>query len=250
MKLLIVEDEPLLRQRLLRLCREIVGPAFTAVAVGSLVEAREQLRDRSFDGLLLDLNVAGHDGFGLLQEAAAAAMHVVVVSGHGERALEAFELGVLDFVPKPFGRERLELALQRLQGAPGARALRRVAVWRARGVALVDIDKVTCIAAVPEGSELHLEGGRTELHAKPLERLLPLLPPHFLRCHRTWIVNLAVVKTLHSVRGSRSWLELENGRELPVGRSRLLALRERLVLTDTGVEQTAVLPSLGTSPRE
>jgi two-component system response regulator LytT len=230
MKLLIVEDEPLLRQRLLRLCREIVGPSFAAAAVGSLAEAREQLHDRSFDGLLLDLNVAGHDGFGLLHEAAAAAMHVVVVSGHGERALEAFELGVLDFVPKPFGRERLELALQRLQGAPvpGTRALRRLAVWRARGVALVDIDKVMCIAAVPEGSELHLQGGRTELHAKPLERLLPLLPPNFLRCHRTWIVNLAVVKSLHSVRGSRSWLELENGRELPVGRSRLPALRERL----------------------
>ena len=230
MKLLIVEDEPLLRQRLLRLCREIVGPTFAAAAVGSLAEAREQLRDRSFDGLLLDLNVAGHDGFGLLHEAAASAMHVVVVSGHGERALEAFELGVLDFVPKPFGRERLELALQRLQGAPvpGARALRRLAVWRARGVALVDIDKVMCIAAVPEGSELHLEDGRTELHAKPLERLLPLLPPNFLRCHRTWIVNLAVVKTLRSARGSRSWIELADGRELPVGRSRLQALREKL----------------------
>ena len=230
MKLLIVEDEPLLRQRLLRLCREIVGPAFTAVAVGSLAQAREQLHERGFDGLLLDLNVAGHDGFALLREAAAAAMHVVVVSGHSERAIEAFELGVLDFVPKPFGRERLELAVQRLQGAPvpGSRALRRIAVWRARGVALVDIEQVTCIAAVPEGSELHLQSGRTELHAKPLERLLPLLPPNFLRCHRTWIVNLSVVKALHSVRGSRSWLELEDGHELPVGRSRLLALRERL----------------------
>jgi two-component system, LytTR family, response regulator LytT len=230
MKLLIVEDEPLLRQRLVRLCREIVGPALAATAVGSIAEAREQLLDRSFDGLLLDLNVAGHDGFGLLQEAAAAAMHVVVVSGHGERALEAFELGVLDFVPKPFGRERLELALQRLQGAPvpGVRALRRVAVWRARGVALVDVDQVICIAAVPEGSELHLVGGRTELHAKPLERLMPLLPPNFIRCHRTWIVNLAAVKSLHSARGSRSWLELSDGRDLPVGRSRLSALRERV----------------------
>jgi len=231
MKLLIVEDEPLLRQRLLRLCREIIGPGLVAVAVGSMSEAREQLSDRSFDGLLLDLNLAGHDGFGLLQEATAAAMHVVVVSGHGERALEAFELGVLDFVPKPFGRPRLELALQRLQGAPvsgGARALSRVAVWRARGVALVDIDQVMCIAAVPEGSEMHLKDGRTELHAKPLERLLPLLPPSFLRCHRTWIVNLAVIKTLHSARGSRSWVELTDGRELPVGRSRLGAVRERI----------------------
>ncbi len=231
MKLLIVEDEPLLRQRLLRLCQDIVGPGFAAVAVGSLTEAREQLRDRSFDGLLLDLNLSGNDGFGLLQEAAAGAMHVVVVSGHGERALEAFELGVMDFISKPFGRDRLELALRRLQGvrAPGGRAFRRVAVWRARGVALVDIEQINCIAAVPEGSELHLEGGRTELHAKPLERLLPLLPGNFVRCHRTWIVNMKAVRALHSTRGSRSWLELKDGRELPVGRSRLHALREQIV---------------------
>jgi two-component system response regulator LytT len=231
MKLLIVEDEPLLRQRLLRLCREIVGPAFAAVAVGSLAEAREQLRDRAFDGLLLDLNLAGHDGFGLLREAAAGAMHVIVVSGHGERALEAFELGVLDFVPKPFGRERLELALRRLQGVPvpGGHALRQVAVWRARGVALIDIERVMCIAAVPEGSELHLDGGHTELHVKPLERLLPLLPANFVRAHRTWIVNLAAVRTLHSARGSRNWIELKDGREVPVGRSRLAALRARLL---------------------
>ena len=67
MKLLIVEDEPLLQQRLQRLCSEIIGPALATVAVASLSEAREQLLDRAFDGLLLDLNLAGHDGFGLLR---------------------------------------------------------------------------------------------------------------------------------------------------------------------------------------
>ncbi|MEN9768394.1 MAG: hypothetical protein RLZZ180_24 [Pseudomonadota bacterium] len=231
MKLLIVEDEPLLQQRLQRLCSEIIGPALATVAVASLSEAREQLLDRAFDGLLLDLNLAGHDGFGLLREATASALHVVVVSGHGERALEAFELGVLDFVPKPFSRERLALALERLQGVPGpgARALKRLAVWRARGVALVDVDEVDCISAVPEGSELRLRDGRSELHAKPLERLLPLLPAGFVRCHRTWIVNLTAVRRLHSARGSRAWLELNSGFEVPVGRSRLEALKQRLL---------------------
>ena len=124
------------------------------------------------------------------------------------------------------------LGKQRLTGVrprAGGRAFRRVAVWRARGVALVDIEQINCIAAVPEGSELHLEGGRTELHAKPLERLLPLLPGNFVRCHRTWIVNMKAVRALHSTRGSRSWLELKDGRELPVGRSRLHALREQIV---------------------
>jgi two-component system, LytTR family, response regulator LytT len=233
MRLLIVEDEPLLRERLLRLCREIVGPAFSAVAVGTLAEAREHLHDRAFDGLILDLNLGGHDGFSLLREAVASALDVVVVSGHGERALEAFELGVLDFVPKPFGAPRLTLALQRLSRAPAAgarsgRAVTHLAVWRARGVALVAVDDIACIRAVPEGSEIHLRAGGTELHAKPLDRLLPLLPAAFVRCHRSWIVHLGAVRALHSARGSRNWLTLHGDIEVPVGRTWLDTLRDRL----------------------
>ena len=234
MKLLIVEDEPLLRERLLRLCREIVGPAFSATAVGTLADAREHLHDRAFDGLILDLNLGGHDGFSLLREAVASALDVVVVSGHGERALEAFELGVLDFVPKPFGAPRLALALQRLSratattGTRGGRAVTHLAVWRARGVALVSVYDISCIRAVPEGSEVHLRAGGTELHAKPLERLLPLLPAGFVRCHRSWIVHLDAVRTLHSAQGSRNWLTLHGGVEVPVGRTWLEVLRERL----------------------
>jgi two-component system, LytTR family, response regulator LytT len=231
MKLLIVEDEPMIRARLQRLCRELIGPSMQTVAVADLVTAQDLLRDRAFDGVLLDLNLAGHDGFALLREAVAAAMHTVVISAHGERAVEAFALGVLDFVPKPFTRERLMLALQRLQGlgGPRGRPLKQLAVWRARGVALVEAASVCCIASVDEGAELHLADGRTELHAKPLERLLPLLPAGFVRCHRGWIVNLTAVQVLYSARGSRSWLRLKDGRELPVGRTYLAALRSHLL---------------------
>lgn len=230
MRLLIVEDEPLLRERLLRLGRDIVGPSFSAVAVGTLAEAREHLLDRAFDGLILDLNLGGHDGFNLLREAVASALDVIVVSGHGERALEAFELGVLDFVPKPFGTARLASALERLRrgNARGSRAVTHLTVWRARGVALVAVDDIACIRAVAEGSEVHLAGGTTELHAKPLERLLPLLPSGFVRCHRSWIVNLAAVLRLHSARGSRNWMTLRQGQEIPVGRTWLDELRRRL----------------------
>jgi DNA-binding LytR/AlgR family response regulator len=144
MKLLIVEDEPLLRDRLLRLGRDIVGPAFSAVAVGTLAEAREHLHDRAFDGLILDLNLSGHDGFSLLREAVASALDVVVVSGHGERALEAFELGVLDFVPKPFGAARLAAALERLR-----RGSARGALGRARASS-ADRPRITIVPA-PRG---------------------------------------------------------------------------------------------------
>jgi len=231
MRLLIVEDEPLVRQRLLRLCGELVGPGVHCQAVAELAEAQERLRTGGCDGLLLDLNLAGEDGFHLLRQAVAGAFHTVVVSAHAERALQAFELGVLDFVPKPFSRERLQQALQRLLGqAEGARrSLRQLAVWRARGVALVELSEVLCFRADGEASELRLIDGRVELHAKSLERLTALLPGEFLRCHRSWIVNLKQARRLHVASGSRYTLELSDGSELPVGRTQVEALRARLL---------------------
>ncbi|WWW34360.1 response regulator [Stenotrophomonas rhizophila] len=68
--------------------------------------AGDRLQRAVYDGLLLDLNLGGEDGFELLRRAVAGRYHCVVVSAHRERALQAFEHGVLDFVPKPFSRER------------------------------------------------------------------------------------------------------------------------------------------------
>lgn len=231
MRLLIVDDEPLVRQRLLRLCTELAGPGVQCQAVADLGEAKERLRDTEIDGLLLDLNLAGEDGFHLLGQAAAAAFHTVVVSAYADRALQAFELGVLDFVAKPFTRERLQLALQRLLGqAEGApRRLRHLSVWRARGVALVALSDVQSFRADGDGVEVRLISGGTELHAKSLERLSALLPAEFLRCHRSWIVNLSQVRRLHTGSGSRYALELVDGSVLPVGRTQVDALRARLL---------------------
>lgn len=75
----------------------------------------------AYDAVLMDLNLEGEDGFLLLHRFCARAFHTVVLSAHGERALEAFALGVLDFVGKPLSRERLGLALDRLAGIAQSR---------------------------------------------------------------------------------------------------------------------------------
>ncbi|MBA3891964.1 MAG: response regulator transcription factor [Gemmatimonadaceae bacterium] len=230
MRILIVEDEPLVRERLQRLCRELLGPAAHVTAEGTLADADETLRARPLDVLLLDLNLDGEDGFSLLRTAVASAFHTIVVSAHAERAVQAFALGVLDFVPKPFTRERLAQALARAQGVAGdeGRAMRFLGVWRTRGVGLVPVDEVCWIRADGDYSQLRLASGRYELHDKSLDRLSALLPVAFVRCHRSYLVNLAHVDRLVRERGSRYALALKDGTQLPVGRSRVGALRERL----------------------
>ncbi len=230
MRVLIVEDEPLVRQRLLRMAGEHVGSRMRFDAVGDLAEAEERLARTAYDGVLLDLRLEGEDGFELLRRCCAQAFHTIVVSAHAERALEAFALGVLDFVPKPFTRERMALALDRLAGVARFRpgATRWLSVWRPRGTALVGLDEVLAIHADGEHSEVVL-AARSELHDKPIGRLLDLLPAEFMRCHRAWLVNLRHVRRFSALPGSRWRLHLSNGLEVPVGRAHVAELRARLI---------------------
>lgn len=232
MRILIVEDEPLVRQRLLRVCTELAGAKARFDAVEDLESAGDRLQRSVYDGLLLDLNLAGEDGFELLRRAVSGRYHCVVVSAHRERALQAFEHGVLDFVPKPFSRERLGQALERLLDVGRYRSgqARYLGIWRAQGTALVELAEVMWIRADGDYSELHMASGRSELHDKSLAGLGSVLPPDFVRCHRSYLVNLRHVRALHAASGSRYWLVLNDGTELPVGRAHVAALRHALGL--------------------
>jgi DNA-binding LytR/AlgR family response regulator len=57
-----------------------------------------------------------------------------------------------------------------------------------------------------------------------------VLPPDFVRCHRSYLVNLRHVRSLHAGSGSRYWLVLSDGAALTVGRAHVAALRQELGL--------------------
>lgn len=231
MRVLIVEDEAILARRLERLLREEAGAEITAVEVcRSLPEAEGLLTRRDIDVLFLDLNLNGRDGFDLLATSTASPFHTVVVSAHVERAIEAFDLGVLDFVGKPFGAERLRTTLDRLRGARAEHPAASLAVRSAGRIDLVRVADVAHVRAAGAYSELVLRDGSTRLHSKPLDRLLAVLPATFERVHRSYLLRLDEVTRLRVREGSRYHAVLASGDEIPVGRTRVEALRKKLIL--------------------
>ena len=118
MTVLIVEDELPAQRRLVRLLR--AHPAYSDAPIlcaDDVTEARRVLAADAVQLVLLDLDLHGDDGFRLLSATTDAEMRVVVVSAHADRALQAFEVGVLDFVAKPVNAAGLLLALGRAQPA-------------------------------------------------------------------------------------------------------------------------------------
>jgi hypothetical protein len=121
-----------------------------------------------------------------------------VVSAATGRAIEAFEYGVR-FAPKPFGRERLESALQRVL-TPSVRAERPIehlGVRRNGAIAFVRVGDIAYIRGAGTRSELVRANGTTALHDKMLDRLEGVLPEHFERIHKSYIVDMRRI--------ARSW---------------------------------------------
>ena len=228
MRLVIAEDEAVVARRLERMVREQLGTVEIEQA-RTYEAALGLVRGQRFDVLLLDLDLAGRDGFGLLEEAAAGAFQTVVVSARHEQALRAFEYGVVDFVPKPWTAERLAQALLRATGrerGAGGGVARLAVRWRGglRSLAVADVES---LRGADDYSEVHLADGSSHLHAKTLAALATILPPRFLRVHRSWIVDLERVRGLRTEAGARWRLLLASGAEVPVGRLYRDAVRER-----------------------
>lgn len=215
LRVLIVDDEPLARQRLRGLVESLAEPRCTVA--GEAADATAALRALGPpDGtpapevLLLDIRMPGPSGLALAErlKRAAPAPRVVFVSAHGEHALAAFDVAALDYLTKPVRRERLAEALQRawqqLRGgggaAPGASADGPFLVVSERGRVLrLPVAEVLLLKAEQKYVTLRtaheavlLDESLSELE----QRLAALAPGGFIRIHRNALVARRAVRAL------------------------------------------------------
>src|SRR6187402_2266314 len=111
-RVLVTDDEPIARRRIRRFLRaesnvEVIGEASNGR------EAIEAIRQHNPDLVFLDVQMPDVDGFGVVQALGADQMPAVIfVTAYDEYALKAFEVNALDYLLKPFGRDRFQQTLQ------------------------------------------------------------------------------------------------------------------------------------------
>ncbi|MCP4727918.1 MAG: response regulator transcription factor [bacterium] len=231
MIVVIAEDEPLVAGRIERFTKEILKEKLTKVIIkNSLPDAMEFIFENPVDLLLLDLNLHGKDGFELLKHAVSGSFHTIIISAHTEKAIEAFEYGVLDFLGKPFSIDRLEAAISRIESidAKNKYPTKFIAVRKNGKLLLIEVDKIIFVRGAGIYSEIILKNGSIELHDKSLNKLDTILPTNFLRIHRSYIVNLQYAKSFSSHGGSKYSVLLNNGEILPVSRNKYKEVKNLL----------------------
>ncbi len=224
MKILIVEDEAPAARRLRRLVAAELAVDIDDIAVAeSLDIAQRLIRETKIDLMLLDLDLSGHDGFEILRAAATDQPATVIVSANIDRALDAFDHDVVDFVPKPVSAERLSRALARVREA---RSGEMRLIVRAQGrTDIIPISLIVRFSGAGDYIEISTASGQCFLHDDTLEVLEKRLPASFLRIHRSYIVNMAHAHQLRVIDRDRRVLVMNNGEEIPVSRRRMRATR-------------------------
>ena len=221
MNVLILEDEKSSALRLKKLIlRHDKSSDFNLFFAESLAEARNYFVNVKFDLLFLDLQLNNEDGFTLLENLVSESFFTIVVSAYSERALEAFDNGVFDFIPKPIFEERLFQALDRFHSnRRHYTKTKRLFIKNGTKLEAIPIKNVVYLQPAERYTEIIMDKGIKKLHNLSLDKIIKILPTNFERIHRSYIVNLDFVSGILSYSGSKYEIELKNDKKLPLGRS-------------------------------
>jgi len=153
----------------------------------------------------------------------------IVISAYSDRAITAYEMGVIDFVAKPFDRERLQLAIDRYLGNFPIHSKLRYLVYRLnREYKMLEIEKISFFKSERIIVKAFINEERPILLDKHLNQLERILPPNFIRIHRSYIINSKFINSFGRRKNGSAFLRLGSEEELPVSRSRIIPLKKFL----------------------
>ncbi|MEW6323685.1 MAG: LytTR family DNA-binding domain-containing protein [Acidobacteriota bacterium] len=246
---MVVDDEPVARERIVGLLAEekdieLVGEcADGQQAVAAIQERRPDL-------VFLDVQMPAADGFKVIEELGAEMPAVVFVTAYDEYALRAFEVHALDYLMKPFGRDRFQQALaharqhleRRRAGDLGKRLMAlvqdvkpepersgRLVVKSGGRVFFLRTEDIEWVEAAGNYVRLHLAED-SHLFRETMNNMEARLDPRrFVRIHRSRIVNADRIKELQPWFNGEYVVVLQNGQRLTLSRGYRERLQERLV---------------------
>ena len=238
----VVEDEPEAR---LNLQEYLAGVDWIRVVAEARDgrEAVEMVERLQPELLFLDVQLPELDGLAVLHRLTHVP-EVIFTTAYDQHAVAAFELGAVDYLVKPFGRERFLATLERVRrrlapGEPGPASIERVRsalappldrLFARKGDRIVPVpaSEVSRVEACGDYARLHAASGKYLLHVSLAELEERLDPARFVRVHRSHLVNLEAIAHMEPYDERRLALVLRDGSRVVASRTASERLR-RLV---------------------
>jgi two-component system LytT family response regulator len=248
-RVLIVDDEPLARGVL----REMLQSDADVAIVGECAngkEAVQAIKELDPELVFLDIQMPEMGGFEVLDAIAEGQVpHLVFVTAYDQYAVRAFEVHALDYILKPFDRERFQISWQRAKGQvlkdrnvgmeqkilslledlkAGNKYLERLVIKSSGRIYFLETNEIDWIQAEGNYVSVHT-GKKSHLLRETISSLENQLDPKkFLRIHRSAIVRIDSIKELQPWFHGEYHIVLHDGTQLTLSRNYRDRLQEAL----------------------
>lgn len=238
MKVLIIDDEPLARSVVRSYLRdleeyEVIGEA------GDGFEALKMIHSEQPDLIFLDVQMPKLNGFEML-ELLDETPHVIFTTAYDEFAFKAFEVNALDYLLKPFSKERFDTALTKVvRSAPPVLPSipvdfsksnleqARIVVKNGSDIKIIPLDDVQYIEAYDDYVKIHVEG-KYHVKKQTMSYYEKNLPNQFMRIHRSYLLNINYLNKIESFEKNSYVAILKNGKRIPISRNSYSDVKQRL----------------------
>lgn len=219
LKCLIVDDEPIARQILEKYISEVPNLVLSGTCKNAF-EAMDFLQKNIVDILFLDINMPKLSGLNLLRTLKVTP-NVIITTAYSEYAIEGFELSVTDYLLKPFSFERFLQATMKVKQAVSPTPLPPQDQSATTDFIFVKNEKKLVKLAFAEISYVQAYGNYIKIYTdqmllvpETLSEFSNKLPDHFIRIHKSYIVNFDKLKFIEG-----NQILLVDSTKLPIGKS-------------------------------
>ncbi|MFI3269662.1 MAG: LytTR family DNA-binding domain-containing protein [Rikenellaceae bacterium] len=218
MRCIAIDDEPIALSVIEQFCSRISG--LTLTTFNDPLQGIEAVISSKPEILFLDIEMGSENGVELARRVPEG-VKIIFTTAYAQFALDGFEIGVVDFLHKPFPFSRFERAVQRAQQLTSHTIDDdlggTITVSIEYRSVTIETDEIIYIEAMDNYVKIHLGGSRPllpQMNLKAIEELLA--SDRFIRIHKSYIVSRRWIEGYN-----RSQVVLKNERQLPIGRSYL-----------------------------
>jgi two-component system LytT family response regulator len=243
----VIDDEPHIRDGLLKLLGKHCPNVVIAGTAGSVREGKELIRKQHPDLVLLDIRMDDGTGFDLLRQLDPVDFKVIFITAYEQYAVKAFKFSALDYILKPVDPDDLKETVKRAEQIlqhdlrirlaalennllQGSGQHKKLVLKTAENVFIIEISKISHCESDGSYTFVNLDDGRKIMVSKILKEYEEMLNDQgFYRIHKSFLINLAYVERFE--KGEGGFVVLKNEVKIPVAtrkREQLLDLFDHL----------------------